>query len=131
MHFLERKTIFQNNIIFIIRALPRSSPQVLTHGFPIPCILSFLAVLSVSVVYISFYDCLFGVKIDNFNVVSAEDVQGNEHETGFKDLIKFWKKHGIPIAKDLLSDMDEETGKTRVVAIGNAVTNRRKEINKC
>ena len=51
------------------------------------------------------------------NVVTAEDVQGNENETGFKDLVKFWKKHGIPIAKDLLSDMDEETGKKHGIPI--------------
>ena len=40
----------------------------------------------------------------------AEDVPTNENDAGFKDLIKFWKKHGIPIAKDLLSDMDEQSG---------------------
>lgn len=51
------------------------------------------------------------VKCGKQSSLEAEDVQGNENETGFKDLIKFWKKHGIPIAKDLLSDMDEETAK--------------------
>ena len=42
--------------------------------------------------------------------ISAEDLPNNDDDQGFKDLIKFWKKHGIPIAKDLLNDMDEETG---------------------
>ena len=42
--------------------------------------------------------------------ILAEDLPDNDDDQGFKDLIKFWKKHGIPIAKDLLNDMDEETG---------------------
>lgn len=41
--------------------------------------------------------------------VNAEDPGNNEGE--FKDLIKFWKKHGIPIPKDLISDMADENVK--------------------
>ncbi|XP_045196144.1 uncharacterized protein LOC123551350 [Mercenaria mercenaria] len=40
----------------------------------------------------------------------AEDAP-NPDEGGFKDLIKFWKKHGIPIPKDLISDMADENVK--------------------
>ena len=48
--------------------------------------------------------------------VSAEDLPSSEDDPGFKDLIKFWKKHGIPIAKDLLSDMDEESGTCKSIS---------------
>ena len=48
--------------------------------------------------------------------VSAEDVAGND-EGGFKDLVKFWKKHGIPIPKALLSDMADENGKPSAMTI--------------
>lgn len=52
------------------------------------------------------------VKCGQKSSLEAEDVPTNENDAGFKDLIKFWKKHGIPIAKDLLSDMDEQSART-------------------
>lgn len=39
----------------------------------------------------------------------AEDAGSDD--PGFKDLIKYWKKHGIPIPSELLSDMADEKGK--------------------
>lgn len=41
-------------------------------------------------------------------MVSAEDAADDGGD--FKDLIKFWKKHGIPIPKELVSDMADENG---------------------
>lgn len=46
------------------------------------------------------------------NVVSAEDAGGDD--PGFKGLIRYWKKHGIPIPSELLSDMADEKGKVLV-----------------
>ncbi|KAH3738757.1 uncharacterized protein LOC127850099 isoform X3 [Dreissena polymorpha] len=37
----------------------------------------------------------------------AEDVNA----AGFRDLVKYWKKHGIPIPEQLLSDMADENVK--------------------
>ena len=41
--------------------------------------------------------------------VTAEDA-GSGDDPGFKGLIRYWKKHGIPIPQELLSDMADEKG---------------------
>ncbi|KAL4233487.1 hypothetical protein ACF0H5_008168 [Mactra antiquata] len=50
------------------------------------------------------------VKCNNKGAsLEAEDATDDSGD--FKDLIKFWKKHGIPIPKELVSDMADENVK--------------------
>ena len=53
-----------------------------------------------------------------FPIFLAEDAPPAGDEEGFKDLIKFWKRHGIPIPKDLISDMADEKGIIRILQKG-------------
>lgn len=42
---------------------------------------------------------------------SSQEEEEDVGDTGFKDLIKYWKKHGIPIPDEIISDMADENVK--------------------